>query len=143
MIARNKLSVSADLRKPEGQDLVRRLIQSADVLIENFRPGALERWNLDPAALLAANPRLIVLRVSGYGQTGPYAQRTGFGGIGEARYHDVAKALGCEGVHVTELEQLGPAIRKAFESGRPTCINVEIEVNAMPPELHQLMSRHE
>ncbi len=84
VIARNKLSVSADLRKPEGQDLVRRLIARADVLIENFRPGALERWNLDPEDLLAANPRLVVLRVSGYGQTGPYAQRTGFGGIGEA-----------------------------------------------------------
>ena len=84
VIARNKLSVSADLRKPEGQDLVRRLIARADVLIENFRPGALERWNLDPQALLAANPRLVVLRVSGYGQSGPYAQRTGFGGIGEA-----------------------------------------------------------
>ncbi len=63
--------------------------------------------------------------------------------LGEARYHDVALALGCEGVHVTRLEQLGPAIRKAFENGRPTCINVEIEVNAMPPELHQLMARHE
>ena len=84
VIARNKLSVSADLRKPEGQDLVRRLIGKADVLIENFRPGALERWNLDPQDLLAANPRLVILRVSGYGQTGPYAQRTGFGGIGEA-----------------------------------------------------------
>ena len=84
VIARNKLSVSADLRKSEGQDLVRRLILKADVLIENFRPGALERWNLDPAELLAANPRLVALRVSGYGQTGPYAQRTGFGGIGEA-----------------------------------------------------------
>ena len=84
VIARNKLSVSADLRKPEGQDLARRLIAKADVLIENFRPGALERWNLDPQHLLAANPRLVILRVSGYGQTGPYAQRTGFGGIGEA-----------------------------------------------------------
>ena len=84
VIARNKLSVSADLRKPEGQDLVRRLIGKADLLIENFRPGALERWNLDPKDLLAADPRLVILRVSGYGQTGPYAQRTGFGGIGEA-----------------------------------------------------------
>ena len=84
VIARNKLSVSADLRRPEGQDLARRLIARADVLIENFRPGALERWNLDPQHLLAANPRLVILRVSGYGQTGPYAQRTGFGGIGEA-----------------------------------------------------------
>jgi formyl-CoA transferase len=84
VIARNKLSVSADLRKPDGQELARRLIAKADVLIENFRPGALERWNLDPQALLAANPGLVVLRVSGYGQSGPYAQRTGFGGIGEA-----------------------------------------------------------
>ncbi len=84
VIARNKLSVSADLRKPEGQELVRRLIGKADVLIENFRPGALERWNLDPKDLLAADPRLVILRVSGYGQTGPYAGRTGFGGIGEA-----------------------------------------------------------
>jgi len=84
VIARNKLSVTADLRKAEGQDLVRRLIAGADVLIENFRPGALERWNLDPQDLRAADPRLVVLRVSGYGQSGPYAQRTGFGGIGEA-----------------------------------------------------------
>jgi formyl-CoA transferase len=84
VIARNKLSVSADLRGPEGQDLARRLIARTDVLIENFRPGALERWNLDPQDLLAANPRLVILRVSGYGQSGPYAQRTGFGGIGEA-----------------------------------------------------------
>jgi crotonobetainyl-CoA:carnitine CoA-transferase CaiB-like acyl-CoA transferase len=84
VIARNKLSVSADLRKPEGQALVRRLILKADVLIENFRPGTLERWGLSPAALLKDNPRLVVLRVSGYGQTGPYADRTGFGGIGEA-----------------------------------------------------------
>lgn len=84
VIARNKLGVSADLRQAEGQDLVRRLIAKADVLIENFRPGTLERWGLAPADLLAANPRLIILRVSGYGQTGPYADRTGFGGIGEA-----------------------------------------------------------
>jgi crotonobetainyl-CoA:carnitine CoA-transferase CaiB-like acyl-CoA transferase len=84
VIARNKLSVSADLRRPEGQALVRRLILKADVLIENFRPGTLERWGLSPAELLKDNPRLIVLRVSGYGQTGPYADRTGFGGIGEA-----------------------------------------------------------
>lgn len=84
VIARNKLSVSADLRKPEGQALARRLIAKADVLIENFRPGTLERWGLDPEGLLKETPRLIVLRVSGYGQTGPYADRTGFGGVGEA-----------------------------------------------------------
>ena len=63
--------------------------------------------------------------------------------LGDARYHDVAVALGCDGVHVTELDELGPAIRKAFATGRPTCINVEIEVNAIPPELYQLMARHE
>lgn len=62
--------------------------------------------------------------------------------LGEARYHDVARALGCEGAHVTEIKDLGPAIRKAFESGRPTCINVEIDVKPTPPELAMLMSRH-
>ncbi|MFT3977673.1 MAG: CaiB/BaiF CoA-transferase family protein [Sphingomonas bacterium] len=84
VIARNKRSVSADLRTPEGQEVARRLIATADVLIENFRPGTLEKWNLSPADLCAANPRLIVVRVSGYGQTGPYSTRAGFGGIGEA-----------------------------------------------------------
>jgi crotonobetainyl-CoA:carnitine CoA-transferase CaiB-like acyl-CoA transferase len=84
VIARNKYSVAADLRSAEGQQLARDLIAQSDILIENFRPGTLERWNLDPARLLADNPRLIVVRVSGYGQTGPYATRAGFGGIGEA-----------------------------------------------------------
>ncbi|WP_176594779.1 CaiB/BaiF CoA-transferase family protein [Sphingobium sp. EM0848] len=84
VIARNKQSVSIDLRSAAGQDIARRLIGEADILIENFRPGTLERWNLDPAELRKANPRLIVVRVSGYGQTGPYASRAGFGGIGEA-----------------------------------------------------------
>jgi formyl-CoA transferase len=84
VIARNKKSASLDLRKPEGQDLARRLIATADILIENFRPGTLEGWNLSPETLMAANPRLIVVRMSGYGQTGPYAERTSFGLIGEA-----------------------------------------------------------
>jgi len=84
ILGRNKRTVSANLRKPEGQDLARRLIAGADILIENFRPGTLESWNLAPADLQALNPRLIVVRVSGYGQTGPYATRAGFGGIGEA-----------------------------------------------------------
>ncbi len=84
VIARNKRSVSIDLRKPEGQDLARRLIAKADVLIENFRPGTLEKWNLSPARLRAENPRLIVARLSGYGQVGPYSERAGFGLIGEA-----------------------------------------------------------
>ena len=84
VIARNKRSVSLDLRVAEGQALARRLIAGADIVVENFRPGTLETWGLDPAGLLAANPGLIVVRVSGYGQTGPYAGRAGFGGIGEA-----------------------------------------------------------
>jgi formyl-CoA transferase len=84
VIARNKKSVSIDLRKPEGQDLARRLIDGADVLIENFRPGTLEGWGLGPERLHQSNPGLVVVRMSGYGQTGPYSDRAGFGGIGEA-----------------------------------------------------------
>ena len=84
VIARNKKSVSINLRVPEGQALARRLIAKADILIENFRPGALEAWGLAPEDLRRENPGLIVVRMSGYGQDGPYAQRTGFGGIGEA-----------------------------------------------------------
>ncbi|MEG3125471.1 CaiB/BaiF CoA transferase family protein [Sphingomonas sp. GB1N7] len=84
VVARNKRSVSANLRIPAGQDLVRKLVAEADILIENFKPGTLEKWNLGPDALHDINPRLIIVRVSGYGQTGPYASRAGFGGIGEA-----------------------------------------------------------
>lgn len=84
VVARNKRSVSADLRVEAGQDLVRRLAAEADILIENFKPGTLEKWGLGPDALHALNPRLIIVRVSGYGQTGPYSSRAGFGGIGEA-----------------------------------------------------------
>jgi crotonobetainyl-CoA:carnitine CoA-transferase CaiB-like acyl-CoA transferase len=84
VIARNKKSVSINLRVPEGQDLARRLIAKADILIENFRPGALEGWNLGPEVLRRENRGLIVVRMSGYGQDGPYSSRTGFGGIGEA-----------------------------------------------------------
>ncbi|MFG6440423.1 CaiB/BaiF CoA transferase family protein [Roseateles sp. LKC17W] len=82
--SRNKRSLALDLRTPEGQDVVRRLAAEADVLIENFRPGAMEAWGLDPEQLRAANPRLIVLRVSGYGQTGPYRDRPGFAAVAEA-----------------------------------------------------------
>jgi formyl-CoA transferase len=82
--SRNKRSLALDLRTPEGQELVRQLASEADVLIENFRPGALEGWSLSPDVLMASNPRLIVLRISGYGQTGPYRNRPGFGVIGEA-----------------------------------------------------------
>jgi formyl-CoA transferase len=82
--SRNKRSLALDLRTAEGQDLVRRLAGEADVLIENFRPGAMEAWGLAPDDLLRANPRLIVLRISGYGQTGPYRNRPGFGVVAEA-----------------------------------------------------------
>lgn len=84
VVSRNKKSVSANLRVPEGQAMVRKLAATADILIENFKPGTLEKWGLGPDVLMAENPRLIMVRVSGYGQTGPYADRAGFGGIGEA-----------------------------------------------------------
>lgn len=84
VIARNKRSVTCNLRIPEGQQLARQLIAKADVLIENFKPGTLEKWGLAPEDLLRKNPKLIIARMSGYGQYGPYASRAGFGGIGEA-----------------------------------------------------------
>ena len=84
VIARNKRSVSANMRVPAGQALVRELIRHADVVVENFKPGTLEKWGLDPAQLIAEQPDLIVARMSGYGQSGPYSDRAGFGGIGEA-----------------------------------------------------------
>ena len=84
VVARNKKSVTANLRTNEGQDLIKQLVASADVLIENFRPGTLEIWGLSPDELWAINPRLIITRVSGYGQTGPYASQAGYGAIGEA-----------------------------------------------------------
>jgi formyl-CoA transferase len=82
--SRNKRSVALDLKNAEAQEIVRKLAAEADVLIENFRPGALEGWGLDPQKLFELNPRLIVLRVSGYGQTGPYRERPGFGVVAEA-----------------------------------------------------------
>jgi len=82
--SRNKQSVCIDLRQPEGQDLVRKLAAEADVLIENFRPGTMEKWGLGPEALHALNPRLIMLRVSGYGQTGPKKDEPGFAAVAEA-----------------------------------------------------------
>lgn len=82
--SRNKRCVTADLRRPEGQALVRRLVRTSDVLLENFRPGTLERWGLDPEALRAERPELVVVRVSGFGQTGPYRARVGLGAVAEA-----------------------------------------------------------
>lgn len=82
--SRNKRSIALDLRSAEGQDIARQLIAQADVLIENFRPGTLEGWGMDYETLSKTNPGLVMLRVSGYGQTGPYRDLPGFGAIGEA-----------------------------------------------------------
>ncbi len=82
--SRNKQSLALDLRRKEAQTIVRQLVQSADVVVENFRPGAMEGWGLGPDDLLAINPSLIMLRISGYGQTGPYKDRPGFGVVAEA-----------------------------------------------------------
>jgi formyl-CoA transferase len=84
VIGRNKKAITLDLRQPAGQRLFKDLCVQSDVVIENFRPGTLEKWGLGWEALSAVNPRLILVRVSGYGQTGPYSQRAGYGGIGEA-----------------------------------------------------------
>jgi formyl-CoA transferase len=82
--SRNKKSVTCDLRQPEGQEIVRRLARTCDIVVENFRPGALEKWNLGWDALSRENPKLVMVRISGYGQTGPYRERPGFAAIGEA-----------------------------------------------------------
>ncbi|MEO8847503.1 MAG: CoA transferase, partial [Casimicrobiaceae bacterium] len=82
--SRNKRSVCLDLRTSDGQAIVRDLIARADIVVENFRPGTLEAWGLGYEALRASNPGLVMVRISGYGQTGPYSTRPGFGVIGEA-----------------------------------------------------------
>jgi formyl-CoA transferase len=82
--SRNKKSVTCDLRRPEGQEIVRRLARRSHIVIENFRPGALEKWNLGWQELSRDNPKLILVRISGYGQTGPYRERPGFAAIAEA-----------------------------------------------------------
>jgi len=82
--SRNKKSVTTSLKTEAGQEVVRRLVKSADILVENFRPGALEKWNLGWDRLSAIHPGLIMVRLSGYGQTGPYRDQPGFGAIGEA-----------------------------------------------------------
>jgi formyl-CoA transferase len=84
VIGRNKKGITLDLRQAEGQSIFKDLCRKADIVIENFRPGTLEKWGCGWAELSAVNPRLILVRVSGYGQTGPYSQRAGYGGIGEA-----------------------------------------------------------
>ena len=82
--ARNKKSVTLDLKQPEAQEIVRKLAAGADIVVENFRPGAMEKWGLGWEALSAVNPGLIMVRLSGFGQTGPYRDRPGFGAIGES-----------------------------------------------------------
>ena len=82
--SRNKKSLTLNLRSAEGQEIVRKLVQDADIVIENFRPGALEKWNIGWEQLSAINPRLIMVRLSGYGQTGPDRDKPGFGVIGES-----------------------------------------------------------
>ncbi|MDT9593646.1 CaiB/BaiF CoA-transferase family protein [Nocardioides zeae] len=84
VVGRNKRSVTCNLRTPEGQALARRLAAKADIVVENFRPGTVERWGMSYEELAAENPRLVMVRVSGYGQDGPYSQRPGYGSIGEA-----------------------------------------------------------
>ncbi len=84
VVARNKRSVTINLRTEKGQDLVRQIVAESDVLVENFRPGTMERWNLGYDALSAINPGLVMVRVTGFGQSGPYAPRAGYGSIGEA-----------------------------------------------------------
>nr|WP_296069435.1 CoA transferase [uncultured Actinoplanes sp.] len=84
VLGRNKRTITLDLSRPDGAEVARRLVADADVLIENFRPGTLERWGIGPAELLADNPGLVMARVSGFGQTGPYARRPGFGTLAEA-----------------------------------------------------------
>ncbi|WP_262498524.1 CaiB/BaiF CoA transferase family protein [Rhodococcus sp. ANT_H53B] len=83
-IARNKHSVTLDLRTDEGRDLALKLVETADVVVENFRPGTLERWGLGPDRLQEANPDVVMVRISGYGQSGPHRDRAGFGGVAEA-----------------------------------------------------------
>lgn len=83
-MARNKKSVTLDLRTPEGRAIALDLVRRCDVVVENFRPGTLERWGMGPDELTAANPDVVLVRISGYGQTGPYRERAGFGGVAEA-----------------------------------------------------------
>ena len=84
VISRNKRTITLNFSKPEGQDILRGLVAQADVVIENFRPGVMEKWNLGPEELQKVNPALVVLRVTGFGQKGPYSSRRAFGTLAEA-----------------------------------------------------------
>ena len=82
--SRNKKSITLNLRETEGQELFKQLVETADVIIENFRPGTMEKWGLSYEELSKINPGIIMVRTSGFGQTGPYKERAGFGSVGEA-----------------------------------------------------------
>ena len=84
IVARNKKSITLNAREAEGQAIIKELIKEADIVIENFRPGTMERWNLGYEQLAEINPRIIMIRVTGFGQTGPYSSQAGYGSIGEA-----------------------------------------------------------
>lgn len=92
VVSRNKQSITLNLRDPRGQDLVKQLVAKADVLVENFRPGTMERWHLGYETLAAVNPGLVMVRISGFGQTGPYRDRPGFGTVAEAMSGFVAQS---------------------------------------------------
>jgi len=109
--SRNKRSITVDMRQAAGQEIVRDLAARADIVIENFRPGALEKWNLGWDVLAKANPRLVMVRISGYGQTGPYRERPGFAeeadGFGGVAGAVVGEAAVDVGVHVSRVEEEG------------------------------------
>ncbi|GAB2601177.1 succinyl-CoA--D-citramalate CoA-transferase [Paractinoplanes abujensis] len=125
VVARNKKSVTCDLRTGEGQALVRKLIDQADIVVENFRPGTLERWGMAPETLWQTNPGLIITRVTGYGQDGPYSSRAGFGSIGEA--------MG--GIRYVMGDPGGPPVRAGISLGDSlaatyACIGTLVAVHA-------------
>jgi len=98
--SRNKRSLTCDLRRAEGQEIVRRLARSCHIVVENFRPGALEKWNLGWEALSRENPKLVLVRISGYGQSGPYSERPGFAAIAEGMAaHGLEVDFGNGGAH--------------------------------------------
>lgn len=83
-LGRNKKCVTVNLRSEQGRDIVRQLAAQSDILVENFRPGTLEKWGMGPEAMKEINPDLIMVRVSGFGQSGPYSSKAGFGSVAEA-----------------------------------------------------------
>ncbi|MGN6571949.1 MAG: CaiB/BaiF CoA transferase family protein [Pseudolabrys sp.] len=130
--ARNKKSVGIDLKSADGQALVRRLAADSDVLIENFRPGKMEGWNLGWDVLHALNPRLVMVRISGFGQTGPYRDRPGFGAIGEA--------IG--GMRYTTGETGRPPVRTGISIG-DTLASLHAIIGALMAVMHVKARRGE